>query len=129
MFCVLLIIPCGSLYRIFEHESSESDCLRLLFGHLPQSQTGPAAPSQDDTVPVSPHYARVLADLAYQRGFDGYLLNFEYPLRAGGGVGHTRSLAAWIALLNRELKKKVGPHAEAIWSVWATYYTTGSSSH
>lgn len=75
-------------------------------------------PSQDDTIPVSPHYAHVLADLAFQRGFDGYLLNFEYPLRAGGGVGQTRALAAWIALLNRELKHKVGPHAEAIWSVW-----------
>ncbi|THH17582.1 hypothetical protein EW146_g3251 [Bondarzewia mesenterica] len=100
---------------IFEWEASEGDCLRLLFGRLPNSRTGPAAPSTDDSIPVSPHYASVLADLARQRGFDGYLLNFEFPLRAGGGVGQTRALAAWIALLNTEMKAKVGPHAEVIW--------------
>jgi mannosyl-glycoprotein endo-beta-N-acetylglucosaminidase len=55
----------------------------------------------------------VLAELAYQRGFDGYLLNFECPLR--GGVEQTRALSAWIALLDAELKIKVGPHAETIW--------------
>ncbi|TFY52289.1 hypothetical protein EVG20_g10613, partial [Dentipellis fragilis] len=97
---------------IFEHEESQGDCLRLLFGKLPASRTGPAEPSNDDTVPTSPHYARVLADLAHERGFDGYLLNFEYHLRAGGGVGQTRALAAWIALLTAELKAKIGPHAE-----------------
>ncbi|KAA1478446.1 hypothetical protein DENSPDRAFT_685666 [Dentipellis sp. KUC8613] len=100
---------------IFEHQESEGDCLRLLFGKLPTSKTGPAESSNDDTVPTSPHYARVLADLARERGFDGYLLNFEYHLRAGGGVGQTRALAAWIALLTAELKTKVGPHAEVIW--------------
>ncbi|TFY78802.1 hypothetical protein EWM64_g5206 [Hericium alpestre] len=98
---------------IFEHKESEGDCLRLLFGKLPGSRTGPASPSNDDSVPVSPHYARVLAELADQRGFDGYLLNFEYPM--GGGIGQTRALAAWIALLEAELKTKVGPYAEVIW--------------
>ncbi|KAI0059337.1 hypothetical protein BV25DRAFT_1889956 [Artomyces pyxidatus] len=102
---------------IFEHAESEADSLRLLFGRLPSSKTGPAATSSTDSspVPVSPHYARILADLAHQRGFDGYLLNFEYHLRADGGVGHARALAAWIALLRDELKAKVGPHAEVIW--------------
>ncbi|KAI0052666.1 glycoside hydrolase family 85 protein [Auriscalpium vulgare] len=102
---------------IFEHPESEPDCLRLLFGRLPRSKTGPAAIAKTDTspVPVSPHYARLLAELAYERGFDGYLLNFEFPLRADGGVGHSRALAAWIALLQAALKETVGPHAEVIW--------------
>lgn len=64
---------------------------------------------------MSPHYARVLAELAAQRGFDGYLLNFECPLR--GGVEQTRALAAWITILQAELESKVGPHAQAIWCV------------
>ena len=65
------------------------------------------------TLPVSPHYARLLAELAYQRGFDGYLLNFEAPLR--GGVEQTRALTMWIAMLEHELRRKVGAHAEVIW--------------
>ncbi|EIN04359.1 hypothetical protein PUNSTDRAFT_55625 [Punctularia strigosozonata HHB-11173 SS5] len=94
---------------IFEGDG-EADCLRLLVGRLPSNVTGSSA---GDTLPFSPYYARVLADLAYQRGFDGYLLNFECPLR--GGLEQTRALTAWIALLDAELKSKVGPHAETIW--------------
>ena len=67
------------------------------------------------SLPLSPHYARVLAELAQQRGFDGYLLNFECPLR--GGIEQTRALAAWISILRVELKAKVGPHAQAVWCV------------
>lgn len=67
------------------------------------------------TLPVSPHYARLLAELAHQRGFDGYLLNIETAL--GGGVEQTRALTLWIALLERELKRAVGQHAHVIWSV------------
>ncbi|KAI0029817.1 glycosyl hydrolase family 85-domain-containing protein [Vararia minispora EC-137] len=101
---------------IFEHQESEFDCLRLFFGRLPSSQTGPAAPNNDaNHVPISPHYARVLAELARDRGFDGYLLNFEWNLRADRGTGQAHSLTAWIALLHAELKAKVGPHAEVIW--------------
>jgi len=81
-------------------------------GQLPKSKTGPALPSST-TLPLSPHYARVLADLAQQRGFDGYLLNFECPLQ--GGFEQTRALAGWITILQSELKVKVGPHAQAIW--------------
>jgi mannosyl-glycoprotein endo-beta-N-acetylglucosaminidase len=55
----------------------------------------------------------LLAELAHQRGFDGYLLNFECPLR--GGYEQTRALAAWITLLVDELKARVGPYAEAVW--------------
>ncbi|TBU29158.1 glycosyl hydrolase family 85-domain-containing protein [Dichomitus squalens] len=98
---------------IFEHAESEPDCLRLLVGSLPISRTGPARSNAYATIPVSPHYARLLAEIAYQRGFDGYLLNFEAPLR--GGVEQTRALTLWIALLEQELKRKVGSHAEAMW--------------
>jgi len=100
--------------RIFER-SGEEDCLRLLVGHLPKSRTGPATqPSSLPSLPLSPHYAQVLAELALQRGFDGYLLNFECPLR--GGVEQARALSAWITLLQSEIQAKVGPHGETIWS-------------
>ena len=103
--------------RIFENPESEPDCLRLLFGRLPASRTGPAVPVSVEKSPVSVshHYARLLAYLAHQRGFDGYLLNFEWHLRADNGIGHTRALTAWVSLLQAELKAKVGPHAEVIW--------------
>ncbi|OBZ65487.1 Cytosolic endo-beta-N-acetylglucosaminidase 2 [Grifola frondosa] len=97
---------------IFE-SSGEEDCLRLLVGALPKCKTGPAIPHGDTSLPLSPHYAYLLAELAYQRGFDGYLLNFECPLR--GRLEQTRILAAWISLLEIELKRRVGSHAEAIW--------------
>ncbi|KAF7292815.1 Glycoside hydrolase family 85 protein [Mycena indigotica] len=98
---------------IFEG-SGENDCLRLLVGRLPQSKSGPASqPTDFRSLPLSPHYARVLANLADERGFDGYLLNFECPLR--GGIEQTRSVAAWITLLVSELKSKIGAHAEVIW--------------
>lgn len=98
---------------IFEG-NDENDCLRLLVGQLPKSKTGPARQSTEfRSLPLSPHYARVLAELAYQRGFDGYLLNFECPLR--GGIEQTRAVAAWITLLVDEMKAKIGPHAEVVW--------------
>ncbi|KAJ7618476.1 glycoside hydrolase family 85 protein [Roridomyces roridus] len=98
---------------IFEG-GGEEDCLKLLVGRLPKSKTGPAQQSSDfRSLPLSPHYARVLADLAHQRGFDGYLLNFECPLQ--GGVEQTRALSAWITLLVDELKLKIGTHAEVVW--------------
>lgn len=100
-------------HRIFEHAESEPDCLRLLVGRLPKSKTGPAHSSSNASLPVSRHYARLLADLAYQRGFDGYLLNVEVPLR--GGIEQCRALSTWISLLEVELKQRVGPHAQAIW--------------
>ena len=100
-------------YSIFEHEESEPDCLRLLVGVPPNAKTGPAKPGASTTFPVSPHYARLLADLALQRGFDGYLLNFEAPLRRG--VEQTRALTMWIAMFEHELKRKIGDHAEVIW--------------
>jgi mannosyl-glycoprotein endo-beta-N-acetylglucosaminidase len=62
---------------------------------------------------MSRHYASVLAELARQRGFDGYLLNFECPLR--GGLEQARALAGWILLLRSELVIKVGTHAQVIW--------------
>ena len=105
--------PTNAHFRIFEG-GGESDVLQLLFGRLPSSATGPASPEQSsDTFPVSPHYARALADLARQRGFDGYLLNVECSLR--GGPEQTRALTAWIDLLRYYLKTEVGGHTEAIW--------------
>ncbi|KAJ4477293.1 glycoside hydrolase family 85 protein [Lentinula aciculospora] len=98
---------------IFEG-GGEQDCLRLLVGKLPKSRTGPVSPPTTPTsLPLSPHYARILADLAKKRGFDGYLLNFECPLV--GGTEQTRALAGWITLLQDELKTKVGDHAETMW--------------
>ncbi|KAL0574396.1 hypothetical protein V5O48_007571, partial [Marasmius crinis-equi] len=98
---------------IFEG-GGEEDCLRLLVGKLPKSKSGPALPSSaPPSLPLSPHYARILAELAKQRGFDGYLLNFECPLQ--GGIEQTRTLAAWITILQRELHERVGKHAEVSW--------------
>ena len=88
-------------------------------GRLPQSKTGPAATSADNSFPLSPHYARVLAELAYERGFDGYLLNVEVPLV--GRIEQARALAAWIAVLESEMKHKVGSHAEVIWYTFRNY--------
>ncbi|KAF9266577.1 hypothetical protein L218DRAFT_956359 [Marasmius fiardii PR-910] len=98
---------------IFEGDG-EQDCLRLLVGKLPQSKTGPAIQAAAPTsLPLSPHYARLLADLAKQRGFDGYLLNFECPLR--GGVEQTRALTAWITMLRHQLLDRVGKHTDVVW--------------
>ena len=112
------LLFCSSTCSIFEHAEGIEDCLRLILGDLPQAETGPAAgSSRTKSLLLSSHYARVLADLAYQRGFDGYLLNVEVPLE--GGAEQTRALSAWISLLQHELLRKVGAHAEAIWSVAA----------
>ena len=64
-------------------------------------------------MPFSPHYAELLTDLAYQRGFDGYLLNVEVNLE--GSAEQSRALAAWISLLEQALKRRIGDHAEVIW--------------
>ncbi|KAH8115639.1 glycosyl hydrolase family 85-domain-containing protein [Phellopilus nigrolimitatus] len=98
---------------IFEHHESAEDILRLLVGKLPKSRTGTSGPSSNTGLPVSPHYARLLADLAHERGFDGYLLNFEYPFE--GRSEQVRALEAWIAIFNAELKLKVGDYAQTIW--------------
>jgi len=71
------------------------------------------SPDTGGSVALSPHYARVLADLAYQRGFDGYLLNFEGNLV--DGAAEARALASWITILQSELQTKIGPHAQTIW--------------
>lgn len=97
---------------IFEG-GAEADCLRLLVGKLPKNKTGPAQGNTSTSLPLSPHYARVLADLAQERGFDGYLLNFECPLQ--GGIEQTSALCAWITLLQDELQTKVGQHSEVSW--------------
>jgi len=55
----------------------------------------------------------VLAELARERGFDGYLLNFECPLV--GGVEQTRAVVAWITLLQSEILARVGAHGETHW--------------
>ncbi|KAG6873607.1 hypothetical protein C0995_013980 [Termitomyces sp. Mi166 len=98
---------------IFEGDGEE-DCLRLLVGQLPRSVNGPAKATPGSTsLPLSPHYARLLAELASQCGFDGYLLNVECPLR--GGVEQCRTLAAWITVLQSEILAKVGSHGETHW--------------
>lgn len=105
--------PTDTHYRIFEG-SGELDVLRLLFGRVPNSPTGPASSEQtSNAYPISPHYARALAEFARQRGFDGYLLNMECPLQ--GGPEQTRALCAWVDLLRHYLKTEIGDHTEVIW--------------
>ncbi|KAF8622794.1 hypothetical protein AX15_006724 [Amanita polypyramis BW_CC] len=87
---------------MFEHEEHVPDLVHIL--------SGPFGDAMDT---FSGHYATVLADLAHQRGFDGYLLNFEQPLP--GGADQAGMLALWVRLLREELWKKVGQHAEVIW--------------
>ncbi|KAF8644098.1 hypothetical protein AX16_008691 [Volvariella volvacea WC 439] len=94
---------------IFE-PGGEADCLRLVIGNYPDSTNRPPTTT---SFPLSDHYAKVLADLAYQRGFDGYLLNWECWLDEG--ANQARATAAWMTILQSELEKKVGPHAETIW--------------
>lgn len=99
--------------RIFEG-GAEAECLQLLIGQLPQSSTGSAIQSfVPSKLSISPHYAVALADLAAERGFDGYLMNFECWLT--GGIEQARALAAWLGLLQSELIQRVGPHAEVSW--------------
>ncbi|KAF8650366.1 hypothetical protein AX16_005262 [Volvariella volvacea WC 439] len=94
---------------IFEG-GSEADCLRLVTGKYPNSTSRPPTTT---SFPLSDRYAKLLADLAYQRGFDGYLLNFETSLDEGGN--QARAVAAWLTILQAELEAKVGKHAESIW--------------
>ena len=83
---------------------------------MPLSKTGQVNQSTSSlTLPLSPHYAKVLAELARERGFDGYLLNFECPL--AGSVEQTRVVAAWITLLQSEILARVGAHGETHWFV------------
>lgn len=91
--------------RIFEG-SHNPDCLQLVVGHAD-------CVVADKKIPISKRYAVLFAELAYQRGFDGYLLNFESTLSYK--TDHARALAAWILLLKEELRVKVGPHAQVMW--------------
>ncbi|KAF9530919.1 glycosyl hydrolase family 85-domain-containing protein [Crepidotus variabilis] len=98
---------------IFEG-GGEGDALRIIVGKTPSSKTGQVDQvSSPAVIPMSPHYARVLAELARDRGFDGYLLNFECAL--DGSLEQTRALAAWITVLQSEILDKVGPHGETLW--------------
>ena len=103
------------MIRIIEEpEDGPADTLKLLVGPLPQNSTyGPGSSLPSHSLPVSSHYAEALANLAVERGFDGYLLNFEYPLR--GGTEHARALDTWVSILTAQLLRKVGPHAQTIW--------------
>lgn len=108
---------CVCVCRIFEHESSEADCLRLIVGKLPSTSSASVKPQHPaPSLPLSPHYAVLLAELAAQRGFDGYLVNVECPLK--GRFDQTQAFAAWMTILQDQMRKRVGPHAETIWSVF-----------
>jgi hypothetical protein len=107
------LLTCAN--RIFEHAEGQQDILRLLVGRLPSSSASSSSAPSQAGLPLSAHYARALAELARQRGFDGYLLNVEVPL--AGGPAQARILAAWITLLREELRVRVGAHAETIWCV------------
>jgi|SRR6266545_835473 len=97
------------LLRIVEPNGGEEDCKLLITGRTPPSRGGQV----DQSGAVSPHYARLLAELARERGFDGYLINIEVPLT--GSYAQARALAAWITILQSELINKVGPYAETHW--------------
>lgn len=96
---------------ILEHSESDVDGLKLLLGNVPSLSTDRNAAS--GSIPLSRHYASRLAELAFQRGFDGYLLNFESSLP--GGTEQARALTAWITLLRAKLRSKVGAHADVVW--------------
>ncbi|TFK35723.1 glycosyl hydrolase family 85-domain-containing protein [Crucibulum laeve] len=98
---------------IFENTESQDDLSQLFFGPLPVESNRERLASAPPSLPLSSHYARVLAELAYQRGFDGYLMNFEWSLP--GGISQARALTAWVSLLRVELWKRVGSHAEVVW--------------
>lgn len=85
--------------------------LRMIMGLIPGVNS--TRTQANPTIPLSPYYAEVLADVAKERGFDGYLLNIEIGL--GRGAEEARALASWITILQDQLVKKVGPHAQTIW--------------
>ncbi|TFK24205.1 hypothetical protein FA15DRAFT_641353 [Coprinopsis marcescibilis] len=96
---------------IFEG-GSEQDALRMIVGRLPGG-TDAQTYHVDFTVPVSSYYAELFADIAKERGFDGWLLNVEISLQ--GGAPQARGFAAWMTILQQEVLKKVGPHGQVIW--------------
>ncbi|KAG9017383.1 hypothetical protein FRB93_007497 [Tulasnella sp. JGI-2019a] len=99
---------------IFEPDA-EQDCLNLLAGPaLAAAYTSTATSVLESKIsPLSTHYACALAQLACDRGFDGWLLNFECDLPQKEEQG--RSLSLWIRRLKQELRERVGPHAEVVW--------------
>jgi mannosyl-glycoprotein endo-beta-N-acetylglucosaminidase len=101
------------LARIFE---SSDDLLQLITGPLPQAQdVSIKSPQPSGSIALSSHYACLLAELAYQRGFDGYLLNFESYLSPGIEKAQSRALASWITILQSKLQDRIGAHAQAVW--------------
>lgn len=102
---------------IFEWEESEEDMLRLIIGPIPDSNKSIVSNSSAPSIPATRYYAVLLAELAHERGFDGYLLNVECNLR--GGSEQTRALCVWISFLESELKRRVGQHSRVVWSVIA----------
>ena len=87
--------------------------LRMIMGRVPGVNSAEIETQANTTLPLTPYYAELFADIAKERGFDGYLLNIEIGL--GRGAEQARALAAWITILQSELVKKVGPHAQTIW--------------
>jgi len=84
----------------------------MLIGKIPNVPTVSNAKA-NNTIPITPYYAELFADLAAERGFDGYLLNIEISLV--GGSEQARALVAWISILREQIQKKVGPHGKVIW--------------
>lgn len=87
--------------------------LRMIMGKIPGVNAVTVERVPNPTLPLTPYYAELFADLAAERGFDGYLLNIEIGL--GGGTEQARALASWITILQAEMHRKVGPHAQTIW--------------
>ncbi|KAM6500298.1 Glycosyl hydrolase family 85 domain containing protein [Amanita muscaria] len=100
---------------LFEHTRHGPE-LRLLL-------SGTSAPLGSTSFSPSLYYPAALADLASQRGFDGYLLNFELSMSNNAA----QALVGWVRILREELWKKVGPHAEVIW--YDSVITTGKVSY
>lgn len=92
-----------TIIRIFENDDGREECPGLI---SPAHASGPSSNP-------SLHHARTLANLAYQRGFDGYLLNMEVGLKEG--MEQARNLSIWISLLEEELRRAIGDHAQVVW--------------
>lgn len=95
---------------IFEGDSA-GDLYRMIAGNpLPVGGGEYSLPTSG--MPVSSYYAKVLAGLAKERGFDGWLLNIEIDMAEG--PSGARGLAAWLTVFRKEIVKAVGEHGKVL---------------
>ncbi|GAA5889515.1 hypothetical protein JCM8208_001048 [Rhodotorula glutinis] len=102
---------------IFEHDAGKSDIVELVEPSSSSSSSGSSASSRLDR--LSTRYADYLVDLAFERGFDGWLVNVEVELGGEGASdeqkeAHAAALVAWLRYLSSETRRRV-PGGEIMW--------------